>query len=116
MHIALPVFFALLISAVIVFTHENIAQVDDTPDLSLPAYSACHTDSDCTLIALPCGGISGLRKERRAEVRHYYSTRQENAVTRGAAPCTPQIPTEIMQAACRDNRCTALPAPKTGEE
>lgn len=108
MHIALPVFFALIISAVIVFTHENIVLVDDAPDLSLPAYSACQMDNDCTLFALPCGDIVSLRKERRTEIKHYYSTQQENAATRGAAPCAAQRPAEIMRAACRNNICTAV--------
>jgi hypothetical protein len=103
MRIALPVFFIVIISIVIVLVHESTPAIGDDPDLALPVYSACTADNGCTLISLPCGAIAAARQDRRTELQHYY----DDVKTR--IRCAKIEEPQMLRAVCRQNRCTTAP-------
>jgi len=106
MRIALPIVFLLLLSAVIVFSHEPAPVIDDAPDLSLAVYSACTADSDCGLLAPPCEGLAAARKDRLKELNYYYDTKRRTRACHGDTP-----PRAAQKAVCTEQRCTvAAPA------
>lgn len=100
MRFALPVLFILIVSAVIVLSHRAETPVSDTPDLSLPVYSACTADSDCTLVSLPCGAVEAARKDRRKELQHYYNS------VKTRIRCARTEPPQMLHAVCTAKHCT----------
>ncbi|MBW7911139.1 MAG: hypothetical protein H3C49_07695 [Alphaproteobacteria bacterium] len=110
MRFALPVVFLILLTAVIVFSHEGAPVIDDAPDLSLPVYSACAADADCGFVARPCASPAAVRKDRLKELRYYYQN-----VRRPVCPAeTP--PQEAVKAVCIENRCAAAQPDDMPEE
>lgn len=101
MRIALPIVFLLLLSAIIVFSHEPVPMMDDAPDLSLAVYSACTADSDCGLLARPCDSIAAVRKDRLKELNYYYGTKRHSRACHGDTPAR-----AAQKAVCTEQRCT----------
>lgn len=110
MRFALPVVFLILLTAVIVFSHEGAPVIDDAPDLALPVYSACTADADCGFVARPCASPAAVRRDRLTELRYYY---QRARRPRCPAETPPQ---EAAKAVCIENRCTARAAGDTPED
>jgi hypothetical protein len=104
MRIALPVFFIAIILTVIVLVHDSAPAIGDDPDLTLPVYSACTADNDCTLISLPCGAIAAARQDRRAELQYYYDD------VKARIRCARIEEPQMLRAVCTQNHCTAAPA------
>ncbi|MFN7112777.1 MAG: hypothetical protein ACK4PK_00275 [Alphaproteobacteria bacterium] len=103
MRIALPALFILIISTVIILVHDSTPAIGDDPDLTLPIYSACTADNDCTLLSLPCGAVAAARKDRRGELQHYYDD------VKFRIRCARIEEPQMLRAACAEKMCVAVP-------
>lgn len=80
-------------------------EMNDGPDLSLPAFAGCAADAECKLVALPCGATGAANARQHRYVQDYYN----DLMTRMRCPM-PDVPTRTPhRAACVENICTALP-------
>jgi hypothetical protein len=106
MRIFLAFGLALLIGLMLLFWHPAPpALIDDNPDLSLSAFAGCTVDTDCLLVALPCGETGAARQSQH----RYVQDRYNDLMTRMRCPMPVVPPRAPHRAVCMDNICVALP-------
>ena len=97
--------FAMLIGMLFVFWQPDAPPaVSDDPDLSLPAFAACTADTDCKLVALPCGAIGAANTAQHKFVFNWY----QEKIRHSACPAAPAD--TLYHARCVQNLCTAVAA------
>lgn len=99
--------FCVLLGSIALFWHPAAEQkISDDPDLSLPAFSRCRADTDCKLVALPCGAIGASNATQHKFVRRWYQKKIDSQTCPATAP-------SAHKAVCANNLCIAKPDTNT---
>lgn len=76
--------------------------VSDDPDLSLPAFAGCAADTECKLLALPCGKIGAANAAQHKFVAEWYREKIKQQ------RCPADTPTVRYRAQCDEGICKAV--------
>lgn len=104
MRVFLAFGFAFLIGMLVVFWQPaRTPVVSDDPDLTLPAFAGCAADTDCKLVALPCGQMGAANAAQHKFVFNWYQQKIRHST------CPPTPAGQGYHARCMNSLCTAVP-------